>query len=46
MKASTQISKEDLRGQEVCGRVRISEAALERMMHKSVRVKQKMQWRP
>jgi hypothetical protein len=46
MEASTQISQKGLEGQEVCGRIDSLWAVPEKAMHKDVRVKLKLQWRP
>jgi hypothetical protein len=46
MEASTKISKESLRGQAMYSRIGILQGVHERVMCESVRVKQKMQWKP
>lgn len=46
LEASTEISKESLRVQSVCGIFGVPASSTDRMMHETVKLKVKLQWRP
>lgn len=46
LEASTEISKKSLRVQSVCGIFGVPASSTDRMMHETVKLKVKLQWRP